>query len=171
MNIQTPKGKYNYHYFKYTMPIFGKLIFSLDFARFMRALLLNIENGMRIQEAMEVSKNVIQNYVLLSVIETAKNNIIIGQSWIEPFEKVGLCSPMAIEMLKIGMQTDLTEMIGKLVEYMDIDIDNIMDKIMKILPQVVYSIVGIVIIFFVLVILVPMIQVYMGTFLFSAYGF
>ena len=170
-NIQTPKGKYNFHYFKYTMPIFGKLIFSLDFTRFMRALLLNIENGMRIQEAMEVSKNVIQNYVLLSVIETAKNNVIIGQSWIEPFEKVGLCSPMALEMLKIGMHTDLTEMIGKLIEYMDIDIDNIMDKIMKILPQLVYSIVGVVIIFFVLVILVPMIQVYMGTFLFSAYGY
>jgi len=120
---------------------------------------------------MEVSKNVIQNYVLLSVIETAKNNIIIGQSWIEPFEKVGLCSPMAIEMLKIGMQTDLTEMIGKLVEYMDIDIDNTMDKIMKVLPQVVYSIVGVVIIFFVAVVLVPLIQVYMGTFLFSAYGY
>ena len=171
MNIRTPKGKYNYHYFKYTMPIFGRLVFSLDFSRFIRALLLNIENGMRIQEAMEVSKNVIQNYVLLSIIETAKNNILIGTSWIEPFEKANLCSPMSIEMLKIGMQTDLTEMMGKLVEYMEIDIDNIMNKIMKVLPQVVYSIVGIVIIFFVAVVLVPMIQVYMGTFLFSAYGF
>ena len=168
--INTPKGKYNFHYFKYKMPIFGQLIFALDFSRLMKAMLLNLKNGMRIQESLEVSKNVVKNYVMLSMIETSINNILIGTSWIEPFEKSGLAKPMITEMLKIGMQTDLTEMMEKLVEYMEIDIDNIMRKIMQVLPQVVYAIVGVVLIFFVLVVLVPCIQVYMGTFLFSAYG-
>lgn len=167
--INTPKGKYNWHYFKYTMPIFGQLIYALDFSRFMKAVLLNVENGVRIQDALEVSKTVVHNYVLLSVIETSINNILIGQSWIEPFEKTGLSTPMITEMLKIGMQTDLAEMMRKLTEYMQIDIDNIMEKIMKALPELVYSIVGILLVFFVLVVLVPLIQVYMGSFLFSAY--
>ena len=168
--INTPKGKYNFHYFKYKMPIFGQLIFALDFSRLMKAMLLNLKNGMRIQESLEVSKNVVKNYVMLSMIETSINNILTGTSWIEPFEKSGLAKPMITEMLKIGMQTDLTEMMEKLVEYMEIDIDNIMRKIMQVLPQVVYAIVGVVLIFFVLVVLVPCIQVYMGNFLFSAYG-
>ncbi len=168
--INTPKGKYNFHYFKYKMPIFGELIYALDFSRLMKAMLLNLKNGMRIQDSIEVSKNVIQNYVMLSIIETSINNILIGSSWIEPFEKSGLSKSMETEMLKIGMQTDLTEMMEKLVEYMEIDIDNIMNKIMKALPQVVYAIVGAVLIFFVLVVLVPCVQVYMGQFLFSAYG-
>lgn len=167
--IQTPKGKYRYHYFKYTMPIFGKLIFSLDFSRLMKAMLLNLKNGMRIQEALEVSKNVVSNYVMLSIIENSLKNLLIGQSWIEPFEKSGLASSMITEMLKIGMQTDLTEMMEKLVEYMEIDIDNTMEAIMKTLPQVMYAIVGVVLIFFVVVVVVPMIQVYMGNFLFDAY--
>ena len=167
--VHTPKGKYNFHYFKYKAPIFGELIFALDFSRLMRAMLLNLENGMRIQESLEVSKNVVKNYVMLSMIETAINNILVGSSWIEPFEQSGLTTPMQTEMLKIGMQTDLTEMIRKLVEYMQIDIDNIMNKIMKALPQVVYIIVGVVLVFFVLVVLVPCVQVYMGIFLFSAY--
>lgn len=171
MYIRTPKGKYNFHYFKYTMPIFGKLIFSLDFSRLIKAMLLNLNNGMRIQEALEVSKGISKNYVMLSLIETSINNILIGQSWIEPFEKSGLASPMITEMLKIGMKTDLSEMMEKLVEYMEIDINNIMDNIMKVLPQVVYSIVGVVLIFFVLVVLVPCLQIYMGTFLLSAAGF
>lgn len=166
--INTPKGKYNFHYFKYRMPIFGKLIYSLDFSRFIKAMLLNLDNGMRIQDALEVSKNVVSNYVFLSMVETSINNILIGQSWIEPFEKSGLSSAMITEMLKIGMKTDLSEMMQKLVEYMEIDIDNILDKIMKVLPQVMYSIVGIVLIFFVIIILVPMLEVYMGSFLFSA---
>ena len=167
--IQTPKGKYKYHYFKYTMPIFGKLIFSLDFTRILKAMLLNLKNGMRIQESLEVSRNVVNNYVMLSIIENSIKNILIGQSWIEPFEKSGLASPMITEMLKIGMQTDLAEMMDKLVEYMEIDIDNTMDAIMKTLPQVMYTIVGVVLIFFVVVVVVPMIQVYMGNFLFDAY--
>lgn len=168
--VKTPKGKYNFDYFKYKMPIFGQLIYALDFSRLMKAMLLNLKNGMRIQESLEVSKNVVQNYVMLSIIETSINNILIGSSWIEPFEKSGLSKPMITEMLKIGMQTDLTEMMEKLVEYMEIDIDNIMVKIMKALPEVVYAIVGVVLIFFVLVVLVPCVQVYMGNFLFSAYG-
>ncbi len=168
--INTPKGKYNFHYFKYTMPLFGKLIYSLDFSRFAKAMLLNLNNGMRIQDALDVSKNVVNNYVFLSMVETSINNILIGQSWIEPFEKSGLTSSMVTEMLKIGMQTDLAEMMEKMVEYMEIDINNTLEKIMKVMPEVVYSIVGVVLIFFVLVVLVPVMEVYMGNFMFSAAG-
>ena len=169
--ISTPKGRYKFDYFKYTMPIFGKLIYSLDFTRLMRSVLLNLQNGMRIQDSLEVSKNVIKNNVMLSVIETSINNIFIGQSWIDPFEKTRLSSPMTTEMLKIGMQTDLTEMIAKLLEYMEQDIDNTMEKVIKILPEVSYAFVGVVLIFFVIVVLVPCIQMYMGGFLFEAYGY
>ena len=151
------------------MPVFGELNFAIDFSRFMKAMLLNLQNGMRIQDSLEVAKNVVSNYVLLSIIETAINNIIMGTSWIEPFEKSGLASSMITEMLKIGMQTDLSEMMEKLVEYMEIDIDNTMEVVMKTLPQVMYAIVGVILIFFVIVVVVPMLQVYMGNFLFDAY--
>ena len=168
--INTPKGKYNFHLFKYTMPVFGQLIFAIDFSRVMRAMLLNLNNGMRIQEALEVGKNVSKNYVLLSIMESSINNIFIGQSWIEPFERSNLTSPMMTEMLKIGMNTDLAQMMEKLLEYMDIDINNLIDKTIKVLPQLVYAIVGVVLIFFVLVVLVPCIQVYMGGWLLDAYS-
>lgn len=166
--IRTPKGRYNFDYFKYTMPIFGKLFYTIDFSRLMRAMLLNLENGMRIQDALDVSKNVVENYVMRSMVETSINNILVGASWIEPFERAGLGSSMITEMLKVGMQTDLTEMMNKLLEYMDIDINNLMNKIMAVLPQVIYSIVGILLIFVVIVVIVPCIKLYMGTFLFSA---
>jgi len=167
--IKTPKGKYSFDYFKYKMPVFGPLIYAIEFTRLIQGLLLNLKNGMRIQEALETCKNTSKNIVMLSLIETAINNLLIGQSWVEPFEKSGLSSPMVTEMLKIGMQSDLTEMMEKLLEYMQIDIDNLMDKIMKVLPQIVYLIAGVMLIFVTLVVLVPMIQMYMGTWMFSAY--
>lgn len=168
--VHTPKGRYNFHYFKYKAPIFGALVFAIDFSRIMKAMLLNLRNGMRIQESLEVSKNVSKNLVMLSIMEASINNIFIGQSWIEPFERSTLASPMMTEMLKIGMTTDLPEMMEKLVEYMKIDIDNLIDKVVKALPQLVYGIVGVFLIFFVLVVLVPCIEVYMGGWMFSAYG-
>lgn len=167
--IKTPKGKYNFHYFKYRMPIFGPLIYAIEFTRLIQGLLLNLKNGMRIQEALETCKNVSKNLVMLSLIESAINNLLVGQSWIEPFEKSGLSSPMITEMLKIGMQSDLTEVMEKLLEYMQIDIDNIMQRIMKVLPQIVYAIAGAMLIFVTLVVLVPLVQMYMGTWMFSAY--
>ena len=165
--IRTPKGKYNFHYFKYKMPVFGPLIYAIEFSRLIQALLLNLRNGMRIQEALETSKNISNNLVMLSLIESALNNILIGQSWIEPFEKSGLSSPMITEMLHIGMQTDLTEIMEKLLEYMHID--TIMERIMKVLPQIIYAIVGVLLIFVTIVVLVPLIQMYTGTWMFSAY--
>lgn len=167
--IRTPQGKYNFHYFKYRVPVFGRLVYAIDFTRLIRAILLNIQNGMRLQDALETSKNISNNLVMLSLIESSINNILIGQSWIEPFEKAGFSAPMATEMLKIGMQTDLAEMMQKLLEYMEIEIDESMKKIMKVLPQIIYVIVGIMLIFVTVVVLVPLIQMYMGTWMFSAY--
>ena len=167
--IRTPKGKYNFHYFKYRMPVFGPLIYAIEFTRLIQGLLLNLRNGMRIQDALETCKNTSNNLVMLSLIESAINNLLVGQSWIEPFEKSGLSSPMVSEMLRIGMQTDLSEMMEKLLEYMQIDIDNIMQRIMKVLPQIVYAIAGVMLIFVTIVVLVPMIQMYMGSWMFSAY--
>ena len=130
---------------------------------------LNLENGMRIQASLEVSKNVAKNTVMLSMVETAINNSLIGESWIQPFERAKFTSPMEVEMLKIGMQTNLTEMMLKLVELIDAEIDMTLEKVMLVLPQIVTAIVGAFLIFFVIVVLVPMIQVYMGNFLISAY--
>lgn len=169
MYIKTPIGKYKFHHFKYTMPVFGGLIYALDFSRVMKAITLNIKNGMRVQQALEVSKNVVENNVMMSIVESAINNIMIGQSWVEPFEQAGFGNRMTTEMLKVGMQTDLASMLDKLLEYVEMDIDNILQKIMKVLPEISYSVVGVVLVFFVVVVLVPVIQISMGSFLFSAY--
>ena len=167
--VRTPEGRYKYHKFKYKMPVFGSLIYAIDFTRLIRAILLNVRNGTRLQDALETAKNSTNNLAMMSLIESSLNNILVGESWVEPFEKSGYSSPMVTEMLKVGMQTDLAEMMEKLLEYMEIDIDNIMQKIMKVLPQIIYTIVGVLLIFVTIVVLVPMVQVYMGTWLFSAY--
>lgn len=88
--FSTPKGKYQWDMFKYKMPIFGKLIYSLDYTKLIRSLLLNISNGVRIQEALEVSRNVVNNQIMVTLIEQAINKVYNGELWIEPFEDAKL---------------------------------------------------------------------------------
>ena len=68
-------------------------------------------------------------------------------------------------MLKIGMQTDLPDMMEKLLDYMDVDIQNSLNRIMKVLPEISYLFVGVLLIFLVIVLLVPCINLYMGGFM------
>lgn len=166
--IRTPKGRYQWHLFKYKAPIFGPLIYAVDFSRVMKSVSLNIKNGMRVQQALEVSKNVAKNNVMLSILENSINNCLIGKSWVEPFEESGFGNSMTTEMLKVGMQTDLPMMMDKMLEFVESDIDVILQRIMKVLPEISYILVGAVLIFFVVVVLVPCIQLYMGSFMFSS---
>lgn len=77
---------------------------------------------------------------------------------------------MTTEMIKVGMETNLSAMMKKLLNLMELDINDQLEKLMKVLPELTYLVVGSVLIFFVLVVLVPVMQVYMGTFAFSAFN-
>lgn len=130
---------------------------------------LNLANNAKLQDAMEVSKGTVKNYVILSIVESSQDNLQQGASWVEPFEALSNMPSMVLEMLRIGMETDIVEMIDKIVEYIQDDINITIERTVKVLPEVSTAIMGIVMIAFVVIVLTPIMQVYMGSFLFDAY--
>ena len=167
---KTPKGRYQWDMFKLRMPIFGQLILRLNLQKFFKAMQINLANNARLQEAIEVSKSVVGNYVIIAALETAQANLSVGGSWIEPFENMKFFPSMILEMLRIGMETDMTAMIDKILEFMEDDIDITINRLTKVLPEVGNIIMGVILVGFVWIILKPIMEVYMGTFLFDAYG-
>ncbi|MBR1883455.1 MAG: type II secretion system F family protein [Clostridia bacterium] len=163
--IHTARGRYNWDKFKFKFPVVGQLLINMTVSNFFQAMLLNIKNGMRINEAISVSKNVTSNYYFLSIVEVAKNRSLAGDSWIVPFQERKIFNPMVSEMLTIGMQTDLPEMMDKVNSYIDIQIEESIGKFTRWLPDVTYAVVGVALIVFVLVVLVPVIEIYMGSFI------
>jgi len=158
-------GRYQWDKLKIKFPVIGTLNLNIISSKFFKAMLLNLRNGQRIQESLESAKSVTDNYYFLSLIETGKNNLQAGGSWIDPFEAENAFPIMAIEMLKIGMQADLVEMMDKVEEYIQQEIDESIQKTIKVLPDVTYAVVGVVLIFFVITVMVPLLDVYMGGFL------
>ncbi|MEG2348304.1 MAG: type II secretion system F family protein [Clostridia bacterium] len=163
--INTPKGKYNFDRLIMKIPVIGPLNINITISKFFQAMLLNLKNGMRIQESLDISKNVTKNYYFLSVIEAGKVNALSGGSWMIPFEEKKLFKPMVTEMIDIGMKTDLAEMMEKVNEYIVMEIDESIAKFVKWLPDITYIFVGIALIFFMITVMVPLINVYMGSFI------
>ena len=163
--VLTPKGKYNYDKFLMKAPIMGKIVTNVTISKFFQAMLLNLKNGMRIQESLDISKGVSNNYYFLSIVEIAKNNSLVGESWITPFQDTGIFNAMTTEMISIGMKSNLSEMMSKVNEYIKVEINEAMNRFNKLLPEIMYAIVGVALIAFVLVVMVPMIEIYMGSFL------
>lgn len=163
--INTPRGRYKWDKLKLTMPVIGPLLTNLTVSKFFQAMLLNLRNGMRIQESLDVSKNVTSNYYFLSAVEAGKAQSMSGGSWIEPFEEKKLFKPMVSEMVDIGMKTDLSEMMEKVNEYIKQEIDESLTKFVKWLPDITYLFVGIALIAFVIAVVVPVMQIYMGSFI------
>ena len=163
------RGQYQWDMFKVRMPVFGGLILRLGLQKFFKALQLNLANNAKLQDALEVSKGTVKNYVLLSIVESAQENLNQGESWIEPFERLPNMPNMVLEMLRIGMETDINEMVDKIVEFISDDIAITIDRTIKILPQITTAIMGVFLIIFVVVILTPIMEVYMGGFIFDAY--
>jgi len=165
--VWTPMGRYNVDKLKIKFPVFGKLSLNILTNKFFQAMMLNLKNGMRIQDSLETSKSVTNNYYFLALIETGKNNLLSGGSWIEPFEIEKAFTPMTLEMLEIGMKTDLVEMMSKIEEYVEEEINEAINATVKALPEIMYVFIGIVLIFFVITVMIPLIDVYMGGFLFE----
>jgi len=166
----TSGGKYAWDKFKISMPIFGQLILKLQLQKFFVAVQINLKNNARLQDAIALSKNVIKNTVILAAIEAAEANLLVGDSWIQPFETMPKFPPMILEMLRIGMETDMNEMIDNILNFMEEDIQITIEGITKVLPNVSTAFMGIIIILFVIIILKPIMEVYMGSFLFEANG-
>ena len=72
---------------------------------------------------------------------------------------------MVSEMVSIGMKTDLAEMMEKVNEYLKMEIDESLERFVKVLPEVTYIFVGLAIIALVITVMVPLTNVYMGGFI------
>ena len=131
---------------------------------------INLKNNARLQDALSLSKNVLSNTVILAAVEAAEANLLVGESWIEPFETTPKFPIMILEMLRIGMETDMNEMIDSILNFMEEDIQITIEGITKVLPNVSMSVMGVILIGFVIIILKPIMEVYMGSFLFEANG-
>lgn len=164
--ISKEKGRLKFDGFKYNNFIFGKLFFMLDFSRIIRSIYLNLRNKMRLEDALEISKQVTNNTYMNNLIEKSISNVYVGKYWFDSFEEEKILNPIILELLKKGTKRKSVYILNTVIEYVDKEIEKEMNRTLKLLPEISYILVGIALLVFIITILLPCIQIYLGGFLF-----
>lgn len=164
--ISDEKGKNKVDYYKYNNFIFGKLFFLLDFSRIVRSIYLNLRNKMRLEDALEISKQVTKNTYMMGLIEKSINNVYVGKSWFDSFDDEKMLNPIILELLKKGSKARSVHTLDTAIEYIDKEIEKEISRTLRILPEISYILVGIALFAFIVTILVPCMQIYLGGLLF-----
>lgn len=165
VKLRTNEGKLKLDEFKYKNKIFGKALYLLDFSRITRCLLVNHENKMRLQDSLEVCKNVVKNTYMLSKIEKSINNVFKGNIWVEAFEDDKMLNPIIIELLKKDSKSKSSEFIAKTIKYLEHQINEEFKNIISKITEISYIILGILSILYIGTVLLPCISIYLSNFL------
>lgn len=145
----------------YESKVFGKLNYTKDFQKVMSSILVSLKNGMNIHEALEESKNVVENKIMLKIINQSIEECSTPEKgWTYAFRQSQYGSSMLAEMLKLGEQTELIPRLEKILEITEKDIEGTLNKISGTLRKSVCISIFTVLIFFTITVLIPALKIY-----------
>ena len=162
----TKDGKYRLDKFLYSNGLVGKIHYLLDFTRIIRSIYLNLKNKMRIEDALEISKNVTKNSYMHNTIEKSISNLYVGKSWLEPFEEEKILSTVTTELLKKGFSIKSEQTIQSTINYLDKKLEEEIEIFLKKILEISYIIVGLTLLVFVLIVFIPYLQILLSQLLF-----
>lgn len=162
----TKEGKYRFDKFLYSNVLVGKIYYLLDFTRMIRSIYLNLQNKMRIEDALEISKNVTKNTYMHNSIEKSISNLYVGKSWLEPFEEEKILSTVTTELLKKGFSINAEQTIQSTINYLEKKLEEEIENFLKKILEISYVIVGLALLFFILIVFIPYLQILLSQLLF-----
>lgn len=122
--MDTEVGKAWWDRFSLSVPVFGVLVNKLLLARFARLLSAMLKSGIPILEALDITRDTMDNRVLAKVINNMREDVTRGVALSEPMRGSKVFPPLAIQMVAIGEKAGALEsMLNKVADYFDRDAD------------------------------------------------
>ncbi len=158
--INSKSGRPWWDRFTLKAPLFGSLVRMVAVSRFCKTLGTLIGSGVPLLAAFDIVKNVVQNSVLLNVIETARDAVREGDSIAAPLKRSGEFPPIVTHMIAIGERSgQLESMLNNVARSYEVQVDARLRALTSVLEPVMIIFMGLVVMFIVLSILVPMLQI------------
>lgn len=150
-------------YFQFQMPILGKLNRKISTTRFSRTLAAMLASGVTLGRSLGVTEEILNNRVSSAVIRALQKNISQGKTLTEVLEKQRLFSPLAVQMIATGEQSGtLEEMLNKTADFLDVEIDHIIKRLITRLEPLLTFILAIIVGYIALAIYLPMFDIVRG---------
>lgn len=128
------KNKYiktKWDYFKFSMPLLGNLNKMAAAANFVRSFSMLIATGVPIMKALQVTGLVANNEKISFISQDIQKSIQSGQNIAESLQKHNIFPPILIQLANTGEQSgQLTQMLNKGVDFLEKDIDRIVNSLL-----------------------------------------
>ena len=143
--------------FKINLPVFGRLNRDVAVARFIRTFGLLLSSGIPVVQALAVVKEASGSGVVTAAIERVKKEITQGVKIADVLAKEEIFSPMVVQMVASGeASSSLSEMLEKTADFLDRDVDDLVQKLVVRLEPLLTFMLALVVGFIALAIYLPM---------------
>jgi len=98
----TPAGREKWDRMVLRLPQVGKLVVMVAVARFSRTLATLLASGVPVLSALDITRNVLGNTMLMKAVEEARDSIREGESIATPLKRSGQFPPIVTHMIAVG---------------------------------------------------------------------
>ena len=141
---------------KLKLPLFGSLFLKLEVARLSRTLGILLASGIPILNALEISKQVIQNRVIARGLGAVKDKVGKGDAIADAIRKTGLFPPIVYHIITTGqMSGNLEEGLTNIADMYDGEVELATKTLTSLLEPVILLVMGAVVAFIVMAVLLP----------------
>lgn len=153
------KGRPKWDRFTLAAPIFGPVVRIVAIARFSRTLATLLRSGVPVLNALDITKDVLDNVRLADVVAEAREAIREGESIAAPLKKSGEFPPIVVHMVATGEASgQLEQMLEHVADNYDFQVDQRVDKLTTLIEPIMIVGMGVAVAFIVFSILMPILQ-------------
>ena len=128
------------------IPVVGSILEKSAIARFARTLATMFAAGVPLVEAMESVAGATGNAIFQEATLRMKDEVSTGTQLQQSMRSTGLFPNMVVQMVAIGEESgSLDEMLGKVADFYEQEVDNLVDGLSSLLEPLIMAILGVVV--------------------------
>lgn len=157
--INSKRGGLLWDAFKLKVPVFGDLMRKQAVARFSTTLATLLRSGVPALQAIEVTKTVVDNRVLINALDSVHNHVLEGTDISTPMKMSGVFPPMVCYMVGVGEQAgNLEEMLERVADSYDEEVDLATQKLTSLIEPLIIVVLAAIVAGIVVAIVMPLLQ-------------
>ncbi|GAA5216548.1 type II secretion system inner membrane protein GspF [Corallincola platygyrae] len=154
-----PNWKLKYHNWQLYFPVIGKVVRGMNTARYARTLAILTASAVPLLEAMRIASDVLTNLRIKNATHDATGHVREGTSLRAALTETKLFPPMMLHMIASGERSgELEEMLTRAADNQEREFDSLMTVAMGLLGPLVLVLMAGVVLFIVVAILQPIIN-------------
>lgn len=158
--FKTARGRQRKDFLKLSLPIIKWLYRKVSAARFSQGLILLVQGGIPLDDALELVAPIVENSYLEQRILKSRELVIAGEDFEVAMRHIDLLPELFIRMLAIGQKTgDLEKMLVKINQIYEHEVNRSLQKFTSAVEPMLVMVLSVVVGVILLTVMLPLIEI------------